>query len=88
MSRVAEAIGVSRSQLHARASRAAKPRGAYCKAEDAELLPAIRRLVELHARPTYGYRRITALPRTASAAPLGWSRSTANGCCASSASTA
>ena len=86
MSRVAEAIGVSRSQLHARASRAAKPRGAYCKAEDAELLPAIRRLVD--ARPTYGYRRITALPRTASAAPLGWSRSTANGCCASSASTA
>jgi transposase InsO family protein len=32
---------------------------AYHKAEDAELLPAIRRLVD--QRPTYGYRRIAAL---------------------------
>jgi putative transposase len=35
------------------------PRGAYSKAGDEALLPLIRRLVE--ERPTYGYRRITAL---------------------------
>jgi len=29
------------------------------KAEDGELLPLVRRLV--HKRPTYGYRRLTAL---------------------------
>jgi putative transposase len=59
MSRVAEVLGVSRSQLHARASGQSKPRGPYSKPDDAELLPALRRLVD--ARPTYGYRRITAL---------------------------
>ena len=42
-----------------RASGASKPRGPYRKAEDIELLPAIRRLID--ARPTYGYRRIAAL---------------------------
>jgi transposase InsO family protein len=56
---VAETIGVSRSQLHARVTRASKRRGRYRKAQDDDLLPAIRRLVD--ARPTYGYRRITAL---------------------------
>lgn len=59
MSRVAETLSVSRSQLHARASGASKPRGPYRKAEDIELLPAIRRLID--ARPTYGYRRLAAL---------------------------
>lgn len=59
MSRVAEVLEVSRSQLHARASGAARARGVYIKAEDAALLPAIRRLVD--QRPTYGYRRLTAL---------------------------
>ena len=59
MSRVAEVLGVSRSQLHARASGQAKPRGPYAKSLDAELLPALRRLVD--ARPTYGYRHIAAL---------------------------
>ena len=59
MSRVAEALEVSRSQLHARASGASRPRGPYHKAEDAELLPAIRRIVD--ERPTYGHRRIAAL---------------------------
>ena len=56
---MAETIGVSRWQLHARAAGRSKPRGRYRKAEDDELLPALRRLVD--ARPTYGYRRITAL---------------------------
>ena len=41
MSHVAAALGVSRSQLHARASGASRPRGSYRKAEDDELLPAI-----------------------------------------------
>ena len=59
MSRVAEVLEVSRSQLHARASGAARARGVYIKTEDAALLPAIRRLVD--QRPTYGYRRLTAL---------------------------
>lgn len=59
MSRVAEVIGVARSNLHERAAGRSRARGAYQKAEDAELLPVIRRLVD--ERPTYGYRRITAL---------------------------
>ena len=59
MSRVAEVIGVARSTLHERAAERSRARGAYCKACDAELLPVIRRLVD--ERPTYGYRRITAL---------------------------
>lgn len=59
MSRAAEVLEVSRSQLHARASGAARARGVYIKAEDAALLPAIRRLVD--QRPTYGDRRLTAL---------------------------
>ena len=58
MSRVAEVLGVSRSQLHARAAGASNPRGPCCKAEDAELLPVLRRLVD--ARPTYGNRHIAA----------------------------
>ena len=37
----------------------AKPRRRYQKAQDAAVLPLVRRLVD--ARPTYGYRRITAL---------------------------
>lgn len=59
MSRVAEVLGVSRSQLHARTSGRSKSRGPYAKSIDDELLPALRRLVD--ARPTYGYRRIAAL---------------------------
>lgn len=59
MNRVAEVLGVSRSQLHVRASGRSNPRGPYTKSSDADLLPALRRLVD--ARPTYGYRRIAAL---------------------------
>lgn len=72
VSRVAEVLGVSRSQVHARAAGTSSPRGPYCKAEDAELLPALRHLVD--ARPTYGYRRIAALlnreRRAAGLAPI------------------
>ena len=57
--RVAEVLGVSRSQLTERLKGAAKPRSAYFKTEDAELLKPLRSLVD--ERPTYGYRRIAAL---------------------------
>jgi transposase-like protein len=56
---VAEALGVSRSNLAERLAGGAKPRRRYQKAQDAAILPLVRRLVD--ARPTYGYRRITAL---------------------------
>ena len=59
MSAVAETLGVSRSNLHDRVSGKTKPRRRYHKAQDAALLPLIERL--LTARPTYGYRRITAV---------------------------
>jgi putative transposase len=59
MKRVAEALGVSRSNLAERARGQAPPRGPYVKAGDEILLPLIRRFVD--ERPTYGYRRITAL---------------------------
>jgi putative transposase len=59
MSRVAEALDVSRSNLAERAKGARPPRGPYVKAQDATLLPLIRHFVD--ERPTYGYRRIAAL---------------------------
>jgi len=59
MKSVADTLGISRSNLVERLKGRSKPRGAYHKAEDAELLPAIRRLVD--QRPTYGYRRIAAV---------------------------
>jgi hypothetical protein len=59
--RVAETLNVSRSQLHARLSDGTKPRRRHHKAQDAALLPLVTRLVG--ERPTYGYRRITALLR-------------------------
>ena len=59
MKAVAETLGVSRSNLHDKVRRASKPRGSYRKPEDDALLPLVRRLVD--ERPTYGYRRITAL---------------------------
>jgi putative transposase len=60
MTAVADALGVARSNLVARAKRdGSRPRLQYRKAGDAELLARIRPLVD--ARPSYGYRRITAL---------------------------
>jgi putative transposase len=59
MTAVAKVLGVSRSNLHARLTGGAKPRGHYRKAQDAAVLPLITKLVA--ARPTYGYRRITAI---------------------------
>jgi putative transposase len=59
MKAVAETLRVSRSNLHDKLRTASKPRGSYCKPEDEDLLPLVRRLVD--ERPTYGYRRIAAL---------------------------
>jgi transposase InsO family protein len=59
MKAVADTLGVARSNLHDKVRRAAKPRGSYRKPEDEYLLRLVRRLVD--ERPTYGYRRITAL---------------------------
>jgi putative transposase len=50
---------VSRSQLNERLKGARKLRSDYRKCEDVELLAPLRTLVD--ERPTYGYRRITAL---------------------------
>lgn len=59
MKTVADTIGVARSNLIEQIQRTAKPRGSYQRQGDDELLLAIRQLTD--ARPTYGYRRITAL---------------------------
>ncbi|HET99456.1 MAG TPA: IS3 family transposase [Aurantimonas coralicida] len=56
---VAETLNVARSHINERRGTTPKPRGPYHKGEDAEVLPAIRAIVD--ARPTYGYRRVTAL---------------------------
>jgi putative transposase len=56
---VADTLGVARSNLIEQMQGTAKPRGSYRRQGDDELLQAIRQLTD--ARPTYGYRRITAL---------------------------
>ncbi len=58
MKTVADTLGVARSNLTAQMEGKAKPRGSYQRRGDNELLQAIRQLTD--ARPTYGYRRITA----------------------------
>jgi len=70
MKAVADTLGVARSNLVAQAQRGgSRPRPPYRKAGDAELLARIRPLVD--TRPSYGYRRITALlNRQADAAGL------------------
>ena len=59
MKAIADTLGGARSNLHDKLHRAAKPRGSYRKPGDEDLQALVRRLVD--ARPTYGYRRITAL---------------------------
>ena len=56
---VAETLGVARSNLIDRLNGRTKPRRRSQKAQDAALVPLIMTLVA--ARPTYGYRRITAI---------------------------
>lgn len=59
MSAVARTLGVARSNLIERAAMPVVSRGPYRKPEDAELLARIRPIID--KRPTYGYRRVTAL---------------------------
>lgn len=59
MKAVAETLGVSRSNLVERLAGGAKPLRRHQKAQDAAVLPQVARLVD--ARPTYAYRRTTAL---------------------------
>jgi putative transposase len=59
MKAVADTLGVARSNLVEAARGQRQPRQPSRKAGDAELLAALRRLVD--ERPTYGYRRLAAL---------------------------
>jgi len=57
--RIAETLGVARSNLVERTGGRRPQRGPQTRAGDAELTSDIRRLVD--SRPSYGYRRIAAL---------------------------
>lgn len=59
MSAIARTLGVSRSSLIDRTNKPSKPRGPYRKPEDVTLLAELRPIID--QRPTYGYRRVTAL---------------------------
>ncbi|GHD20955.1 hypothetical protein GCM10016234_34080 [Tianweitania populi] len=59
MSVIARTLGVSRSNLIERATNPSKPRGPYRKVDDLVLLAELRPIID--QRPTYGYRRVTAL---------------------------
>ena len=59
MKAIADALEVSRSNLAERLAAERCKRGQYAIAADAELIPLIREIVD--ERPTYGYRRITAV---------------------------
>ncbi|MHB1954574.1 MAG: hypothetical protein ACYCOU_12580 [Sulfobacillus sp.] len=59
MKSVADALEVSRSNVSDRKSRKTPKQGTYRKADDVDLLPLIRSLVD--ERPSYGYRRIHRL---------------------------
>jgi transposase InsO family protein len=73
---VADTMGVARSNLAAQLRGNSKARGRYRRQGDDELLAAIRQFTD--ARPTYGYRRITALlnraRRASGAEPLNHKR--------------
>ena len=57
---VAETLGVARYNLAEQLRRPKRPqRGPYRRAEDEAVLGEIRAITD--ARPTYGYRRVTAL---------------------------
>lgn len=59
MTQVAHAIGVSPSNLIDRVAAEPRARGSYRKAEDGPLLKRIEHV--LKKRPSYGYRRVTAI---------------------------
>ena len=59
MKAIAEALEIARSNLTERLDEKRPRRTAYAKAGDGDLLNRIREIVD--TRPTYGYRRVTAL---------------------------
>lgn len=60
MKAVADTLGVARSNLVEQLQRPERPRrGSYTRAGDDEIIAEIRVITD--ARPTYGYRRVTAL---------------------------
>ena len=60
MKAVADTLGVARSNLVDQLRHPDRPRrGCYRRVRDDEWLTAIRAITD--ARPTYGYRRVTAL---------------------------
>ena len=60
MKAVADTIGVARSNLVEQLRHPDRPRrGPYRRAEDEAVLDEIRAITDV--RPTYGYRRVTAL---------------------------
>lgn len=59
MKAVADTLGVARSNLIEQVQQPPRRRSAYRKADDAWLLPLLRAIVD--ERPTYGYRRVSAL---------------------------
>jgi putative transposase len=59
MSRIAQTLGVSRSNLIATSQTKPVSRGMYQRQGDTEAYGWIKHVVD--ARPTYGYRRVTAL---------------------------
>lgn len=56
---MADTLGMAGSNLVEQVRGSANPQGRYRRQGDDELLVAIRQPTD--ARPTYGYRRITAL---------------------------
>ncbi len=56
---VVDVLGVARSNLIEQRQNATRPRGSYHRADDDVILTAIRAVTD--ARPTYGYRRVTAI---------------------------
>lgn len=59
MSAIARTLGVSPSNLIERTNKTSKQRGSYRKPDDIVLLAQLRPIID--QRPTYGYRRVTAL---------------------------
>lgn len=67
---VADTLGVARSNLVEQA-QARRRRGPYRRADDEAILTAVRAVTDV--RPTYGYRRVTAIlnrTRRATGEPL------------------
>ncbi len=61
MSRICEALEVSRSNLYERLKKLSGTHKQRVMIQDQKLLPLIRQITD--ERPTYGYRRVTALLR-------------------------